>query len=150
MVLFLPAVLADAWLASRPLGAHRSMLRVLTVAIPCVLLAVHLGRYKVEVPDTAQIAYYNAKLSDSKITEDAIEPMHLGVSDNLRVMVGYFHEAKYLRTFVATAVVVVPLALFYLWIVNSILIDAGVTLFARLAFVTAGVAPMALNIVAWD
>src|SRR5205814_9246542 len=57
---------------------------------------------------------------------------------------------KYLRTFVATAVVVVPLALFYLWIVNSILIDAGVTLFARLAFVTAGVAPMALNIVAWD
>jgi hypothetical protein len=150
MLLFLPAVLADLWLVTRPLGARESMLRVLTVAIPCVLLAVHMGRYKVEVPESAEVAYYNAKLSDSKITEDAIDPLHLSLSDNLQVMADFYHSAKYLRIFVATVVVVTPLVIFYLWIVSSILTDAGVAFFARLIFLAVGLSPLALNIVAWD
>jgi len=52
--------------------------------------------------------------------------------------------------FVATALVVAPLTVFYLWIVNSILIDAGVRIFGRLSLMAAGVSPLALNIVAWD
>jgi hypothetical protein len=144
MLMFLPVVLADTWLASR------SMLRVLTVAVPCVFLGAHLGHYKAETPQSAEVAYYNGKLSDSQITEDAIEPLRLGLSENLKVMAYYYHEAKYLRIFVAPIGVVAPLTIFFLWIVNSILIDAGIRLPSRLIFMAAGLSPFALNLVAWD
>jgi hypothetical protein len=150
MLMFLPVVLADTWLATRPSGARGSVLRVLTVAIPCVLLGVHMGHYKAQTPQDAQVAYYNGKLSDSQVREDAIEPMRLSLSDNLQLMAYYYHEAKYLRTFAATMLVVAPLTVFYLWIVNSILIDAGVRVLGRLIFMAASLAPLALNIVAWD
>jgi hypothetical protein len=144
MLMFLPVVLADTWLATRSMG------RVLTVAIPCLLLGAQMGHYKAETPQSAQIAYYNGKLSDSQVTEDAIEPLRLGLSDNLKVMTYYYHEAKYLRIFAATMLVVAPLTAFYLWIVNSVLIDAGVRLPSRLIFMATGLSPFALNIVAWD
>jgi hypothetical protein len=150
MLMFLPVILADTWLVTRSSGPRASMLRVLTVAIPCVLLGAHMGHYRSQTPPSTQVAYYNGKLSDSQVREDAIEPMRLSLRDNLQLMAYYFHEAKYLRTFVATVLVVAPLTAFYLWIVNSILIDAGVRILGRLSFVAASLAPLALNIVAWD
>ena len=150
MLLFLPAVLADLWLVARPLGARESMLRVLIVAVPCILLALHMGRYKAEVAQSVQIAYYNAKLSDSTIREDAIDPLHLSLSDNLQVMADFYQSPKYLRIFVSTVVVAAPLVIFYLWIVSSILTEAGVAFLPRLILVAVGVSPLALNIFAWD
>jgi hypothetical protein len=67
-----------------------------------------MGHYEAETPQDAQVAYYNGKLSDSQVREDAIEPMRLSLSDNLQLMAYYFHEAKYLRIFVATMLVVAP------------------------------------------
>lgn len=149
-LLFLPVVLADLWLVSRELGPRRAMQRVLTVAIPCALLTVWIGHYKVDAPQSAQVAYYNAKLRDSEIREDAIDPMHLGISDNLQVMAEFYRSPKYQRIFLATAVVVAPLVILYLWVANSILLQAGAARPWRLVVLAAGLSPLALNAFAWD